>query len=90
MVGTARHSPYPGKLTDRHMRLWRQLVIGGSNREIAQRVGLSESTVKNYFSELYRILELNPHRLQRRSKTEATIIGMGIMREHPEVFRDIG
>jgi DNA-binding NarL/FixJ family response regulator len=76
-------------LCNRHLRIWRQLVIGGSDKEIAQRSGLARRTVTNALSELYGLLELNPsHSHTRHSRTLATLWGMEIMHQHPEAFRD--
>jgi len=43
-----------GPLTARERRLVRVLAGGATNREIADRLGVREQTVKNQLSQLYR------------------------------------
>lgn len=56
-----------GLLTDRDLELLRLLGEGRTNREIADAVYLSEKTVKNYLSRLFRKLGV-------RSRTEAALL----------------
>jgi two-component system, NarL family, response regulator len=44
------------QLSQREMQVLRQLCVGDSNKEIAQKIYLSESTVKFYIRQLYRKL----------------------------------
>jgi DNA-binding NarL/FixJ family response regulator len=55
------------ELTERDLELLRLLGEGRTNREIAQAVFLSEKTVKNYLSRLFRKLGV-------RSRTEAALL----------------
>lgn len=59
--------PRPCDLTDRDLELLRLLGEGRTNREIADTVFLSEKTVKNYLSRLFRKLGV-------RSRTEAALL----------------
>ena len=40
-------------LTARDLRLIRAVMVGGTNRDVARRLGLKEQTVKNRLSEIY-------------------------------------
>ena len=40
-------------LTERELRLIRAVMTGGTNRDVARRLGLKEQTVKNRLSEIY-------------------------------------
>jgi two-component system response regulator DevR len=60
-------APAPGPLTERDLELLRLLGEGRTNREIADAVYLSEKTVKNYLSRLFRKLGV-------RSRTEAALL----------------
>lgn len=60
-------SARPAQLSDRDLELLRLLGEGRTNREIADIVFLSEKTVKNYLSRLFRKLGV-------RSRTEAALL----------------
>jgi DNA-binding NarL/FixJ family response regulator len=55
--------PRLSMLTDRQRQIVAALVTGGSNREIATRLGLAEKTVKSHFTSIFRRLGVT-HRLQ--------------------------
>jgi DNA-binding NarL/FixJ family response regulator len=63
------------ELTERDLELLRLLGEGRTNREIAQAVFLSEKTVKNYLSRLFRKLGV-------RSRTEAALLSSRLASGH--------
>jgi DNA-binding NarL/FixJ family response regulator len=48
-----RESPPGGRLTPRELQVVRGVASGESNREVAERLGLSEATVKYYVTAIY-------------------------------------
>jgi two-component system, NarL family, response regulator DevR len=76
-----RAAPVTGRLSERDLELLRLLGEGRTNREIAEAVYLSEKTVKNYLSRLFRKLGV-------RSRTEAALLSA---RYHgPDRIADVG
>ncbi len=67
------------ELTRREMDVLRQLAVGLSNRQIAQRLHLSEKTVRNYVSTILQKLHAN-------DRTEAALIAArhGLAPEEPD------
>jgi len=67
------------ELTKREMDVLRQLAAGLANRQIAQRLYLSEKTVRNYISTILQKLHAN-------DRTEAALIAArhGLAPEEPE------
>ena len=59
----------PG-LTDRQMAIWRLLAEGRSNKEIARRLAVAESTVKSQIRSIYRKLGV-------RNRTQAALRAIG-------------
>jgi DNA-binding NarL/FixJ family response regulator len=59
---SARHEPPPdivAQLTPRQREILRELKKGATNREIADRLVLSEQTIKNHISRILNLLNLN-------------------------------
>ncbi|MDP3786059.1 MAG: response regulator transcription factor [Candidatus Omnitrophota bacterium] len=46
-------------LTEREKEILRLIALGGSNKEIAQKLGISEKTVKNHISSIFQTLHVN-------------------------------
>jgi DNA-binding NarL/FixJ family response regulator len=46
-------------LTEREKEILRLIALGGTNKEIAQKVGISEKTVKNHISNIFQTLHVN-------------------------------
>lgn len=46
-------------LTEREKEILRLIALGGTNKEIAQKVGISEKTVKNHISSIFQTLHVN-------------------------------
>jgi len=64
-------------LTLNEQRLVRMVMRGGTNREIAARLGLREQTVKNHLSRVFRKVGV-------RNRVELAIYGSGhLPREKP-------
>ena len=72
----ARLSQMDTGLTGRERDILSGIVQGDSNREIAQKLGLSEKTIKNYVSEIFTKLNV-------RDRTEAAVyaLRMGLVSE---------
>ena len=72
----ARLSQVDTGLTGRERDILSAIVQGDSNREIAQKLGLSEKTIKNYVSEIFTKLNV-------RDRTEAAVyaLRMGLVSE---------
>ena len=58
-----------GKLTTRERDVIRLVVVGASNKEVADRLGLKASTVKSHVSSIL-------WKLEARSRTEAAVIAL--------------
>jgi two-component system, NarL family, response regulator LiaR len=56
-------------LTEREKEVLRLIALGGSNKEIAQKLGISEKTVKNHISHIFQILHVN-------NRTQAAIYAL--------------
>lgn len=56
---TGNKVPNPYELTERELDVLRCLIEGVRNKEIAQRLHLSEGTVRNYISSIYLKLQVN-------------------------------
>lgn len=46
-------------LTEREKEILRLIALGGANKEIAQKLGISEKTVKNHISSIFQTLHVN-------------------------------
>jgi len=46
-------------LTDREKEILRLIALGGANKAIAQKLGISEKTVKNHISNIFQTLHVN-------------------------------
>lgn len=46
-------------LTEREKEILRLIALGGANKEIAQKLGISEKTVKNHISNIFQTLHVN-------------------------------
>ena len=46
-------------LTEREKEILRLIALGGTNKEIAQKLGITEKTVKNHISNIFSILHVN-------------------------------
>lgn len=46
-------------LTEREKEILRLIALGGTNKEIAQKLGISEKTVKNHISNIFQTLHVN-------------------------------
>ena len=46
-------------LTEREKEILRLIALGGTNKEIAQKVGITEKTVKNHISSIFQTLHVN-------------------------------
>lgn len=46
-------------LTEREKEILRLIALGGTNKEIAQKLGISEKTVKNHISNIFQTLHIN-------------------------------
>src|SRR3989338_51569 len=46
-------------LTEREKEILRLITLGGANKEIAQKLGISEKTVKNHISSIFQTLHVN-------------------------------
>jgi DNA-binding NarL/FixJ family response regulator len=62
-LGAYNHFPLPGRvpdtLTPRQIEVARAAVSGLSNKELAQRLGVSEGTIKNHLHAIYERLQLD-------------------------------
>ncbi|NQV04149.1 MAG: response regulator transcription factor [Candidatus Omnitrophica bacterium] len=47
------------ELTEREKEILRLIALGGSNKEIAKKLGIVEKTVKNHISSIFQILHVN-------------------------------
>jgi DNA-binding NarL/FixJ family response regulator len=56
--GGGRDGSAPPPLTERELEVIRALAQGMSDRQIAQSLGISEKTVRNYTSNIYRKLHI--------------------------------
>jgi len=56
-------------LTGREKEVLRLIVLGGSNKAIARKLGISEKTVKNHVSKIFQTLQVN-------NRTEAAIYAL--------------
>jgi len=56
-------------LTEREKEVLRLIALGGSNKEIAQKLGITEKTVKNHISHIFQILHVN-------NRTQAAIYAL--------------
>lgn len=56
-------------LTEREKEILRLIALGGTNKEIAQKVGISEKTVKNHISNIFQTLHVN-------NRTQAAIYAL--------------
>lgn len=56
-------------LTEREMEILRLIALGGSNKEIAQKLGITEKTVKNHISNIFQTLHVN-------NRTQAAIYAL--------------
>ncbi len=56
-------------LTEREREILRLIALGGTNKEIAQKVGISEKTVKNHISNIFQTLHVN-------NRTQAAIYAL--------------
>jgi DNA-binding CsgD family transcriptional regulator len=57
-----QHKPYRADLTPRERTIYNLLVTGLSRKDIAQRLGLSQNTVRNRTDEIYDILDVHTQR----------------------------
>lgn len=46
-------------LTEREKEILRLIALGGTNKEIASKLGISEKTVKNHISNIFQVLHVN-------------------------------
>jgi len=46
-------------LTEREKEILRLIALGGTNKEIAQKIGITEKTVKNHISSIFQTLHVN-------------------------------
>jgi len=56
-------------LTEREKEVLRLIALGGSNKEIAQKLDITEKTVKNHISHIFQILHVN-------NRTQAAIYAL--------------
>ena len=56
-------------LTEREKEILRLVALGGTNKEIAQKLGISEKTVKNHISNIFQTLHVN-------NRTQAAIYAL--------------
>ena len=56
-------------LTEREKEVLRLIALGGSNKEIAQKLSITEKTVKNHISHIFQILHVN-------NRTQAAIYAL--------------
>lgn len=56
-------------LTEREKEVLRLIALGGSNKEIAQKLGITEKTVKNHISRIFQTLHVN-------NRTQAAIYAL--------------
>lgn len=47
------------ELTEREKEILRLIALGGTNKEIAKKLGIAEKTVKNHISNIFQILHVN-------------------------------
>jgi DNA-binding CsgD family transcriptional regulator len=52
LVGRARHTPPSSELTERQLEILRLLAVGLTNKEVAQRLAVSEHTVKRHVANI--------------------------------------
>lgn len=57
-------------LTEREKEILRLLALGGTNKEIAQKLSIAEKTVKNHISNIFSTLHVN-------NRTQAAIYALG-------------
>lgn len=57
-------------LTEREKEILRLITLGGTNKEIAQKLGISEKTVKNHISNIFQTLHVN-------NRTKAALYALG-------------
>lgn len=67
----ARQAPVPPRpVTDRQLEILRNVARGQTNREIGERLGISERTVRNHMREILR-------RLSSSDRTHAVVLAIG-------------
>jgi DNA-binding NarL/FixJ family response regulator len=69
---TLEEVPTSGRLTPRQQEVLALMVQGKSNRDIAQELGLSESTVKVHLAGIFRALGVS-------SRVEALLAGLRLL-----------
>jgi len=57
-------------LTEREKEVLRLIALGGTNKEIAQRLAITEKTVKNHISNIFQTLHVN-------NRTKAALYALG-------------
>lgn len=57
-------------LTAREEEILRLIALGGTNKDIAQKLGISEKTVKNHISSIFSVLHVN-------NRTQAALYALG-------------
>lgn len=57
-------------LTEREKEVLRLIALGGTNKEIAQKLGITEKTVKNHISNIFQTLHVN-------NRTKAALYALG-------------
>ncbi|HDY89514.1 MAG TPA: response regulator transcription factor [bacterium] len=57
-------------LTEREKEVLRLIASGGSNKELAKKLGITEKTVKNHISNIFQTLHVN-------NRTQAAIYAIG-------------
>ncbi len=57
--GMKKGDEFYNDLTEREKEILRLIALGGTNKEIAQKLGITEKTVKNHLSNIFQTLHIN-------------------------------
>lgn len=63
------HGASEAHITEREIQILRLVIAGGSNREIAEQLGLSDKTVKSHLATLYRKMDV-------ANRTQAAMVAL--------------
>lgn len=66
------------RLTKREKEVLRLIALGGTNKEIAKKLGITEKTVKNHISNIFQTIHVN-------NRTQAALYALGKLKNDPSI-----